>query len=97
MRAGMPALQSSFVSSNRTEDGRECNRRSNADEDYRQHRVPMPSIVIDVLHVGITYGGCRVGLAIAHDKLFIAGAMNVTLYFDAAVQSDGGARFRSHA
>ena len=87
----------SIVAGNRTEDGRNCHRRANGYEDHGQHRVAMPSIVIDVLHVCITNGCGSVGLAIAHDEIFIAGAVNIALHFRAIIQRDRRARFRADA
>src|SRR5438132_1166200 len=84
----------SIVAGNRTEDGRNCHGRANGYEDHGQHRVAMPSIVIDVLHVCITNGCGCVSLAIAHDKVFITGAVNIALNFTPIVQRDCRARFR---
>src|SRR5437868_6122399 len=70
---------------------------SDAYEDYGQHRVAMTAVVVDAFHVRITNGRRRVRLAIAHHELFITRAINIAFHLGAIVQSDCGARFRSHA
>src|SRR2546421_1534183 len=86
-------LPSAFVAKDGAEDCCDCNRRSNAYEDYGQHRVSMTAVVIHALHVCVMNGRRGVSLTIAHHELFIAGAVNIALHLRAIVQCDGGARF----
>src|SRR5256714_6283435 len=93
--ARTPSL--SLVAQDSAEHGGYCDRCSNAYENHGQLRVSMTAVVVYALHVRVTNGCGCVGLAIAHDKVFIAGAVNIALHFSAIVQRDGRARFRSHA
>ena len=48
----------------------------------------MAAVVINLVHVRVTNAGGRAGLSIANHEVFIAGAVNIALYFRAIVERD---------
>ena len=87
------AIHSTLVAKNRKVYRGERHGGADADGDQNIPRQRVAAVVIDLFHVRITNAGGRVGLSIADHEVFIAGAVNITLYFRAIVERDRRAGF----